>query len=45
MKWSAMLAAPRSGPGRVALGITDDWMQGRSAFGGLQAALAAVPVG
>ena len=40
MKWSALLAAARCEPGRATLALTEDWMQGRSAFGGLQSALA-----
>ena len=40
MTLSELIAAMRSGAGFVQAGIGDDWMQGRSAFGGLQAAIA-----
>lgn len=39
MKFSELMATLRLDEGRGKVGLSADWMQGRSAFGGLQAAL------
>jgi len=38
--WSQLLAATRVAPGAAQLDVPADWMQGRTVFGGLQAAVA-----
>lgn len=38
--WSRLLAATRTRPGEASLTVTPDWLQGRTVFGGLQAAIA-----
>jgi acyl-coenzyme A thioesterase PaaI-like protein len=38
--WTVLLARLRAEPGRASLDITPDWLQGRTVFGGLQAAVA-----
>ena len=38
--WTQLLSRLRAEPGRASLDITPDWLQGRTVFGGLQAALA-----
>ena len=38
--WTRLLAGARVEPGRASLEVTPDWLQGRTVFGGLQAALA-----
>ncbi|HUR39711.1 MAG TPA: thioesterase family protein [Verrucomicrobiae bacterium] len=38
--WSRLLAATREDAGQARLEVTDDWLQGRTVFGGLQAAIA-----
>jgi len=38
--WSRLLAGTRVQPGAATLDVTADWMQGRTVFGGLQAAVA-----
>lgn len=38
--WSQLLARTRVQPGVASLEVTADWMQGRTVFGGLQAAVA-----
>ncbi len=40
MSLPELLAAARCEPGRLAVGIPDAWMQGRTTYGGLSAALA-----
>jgi acyl-coenzyme A thioesterase PaaI-like protein len=38
--WTELLARLRAEPGRASLAVTADWLQGRTVFGGLQAAVA-----
>lgn len=38
--WTALFAQLRAEPGRASLDVTPDWLQGRTVFGGLQAAVA-----
>lgn len=38
--WSRLLAGTEVQPGRARLAVTEDWLQGRTVFGGLQAAIA-----
>jgi acyl-coenzyme A thioesterase PaaI-like protein len=38
--WTALFARLRAEPGRASLDVTPDWLQGRTVFGGLQAAVA-----
>lgn len=38
--WSELFARAREQPGQAALDVTPDWLQGRTVFGGLQAAIA-----
>lgn len=38
--WTALFAGARMGAGRASLEVPPDWLQGRTVFGGLQAALA-----
>jgi len=38
--WTSLLARLRAEPGRASLEVTADWLQGRTVFGGLQAAVA-----
>jgi acyl-coenzyme A thioesterase PaaI-like protein len=38
--WSQLLAGTRVAHGTAALDVTNDWLQGRTVFGGLQAAVA-----
>jgi acyl-coenzyme A thioesterase PaaI-like protein len=38
--WTRLFASAQTGPGRASLAVTPDWLQGRTVFGGVQAALA-----
>jgi acyl-coenzyme A thioesterase PaaI-like protein len=38
--WTPLFAGLRTRPGHASLDVTPDWLQGRTVFGGLQAALA-----
>jgi acyl-coenzyme A thioesterase PaaI-like protein len=40
MPWTRLFAHAHAEPGRASLVVTPDWLQGRTVFGGLQAALA-----
>jgi acyl-CoA thioesterase len=39
MRFSELMQSARRGDGRIAVDVGDDWLQGRSVFGGLQAAI------
>ena len=40
VRWSELFARARVAPGAVTLDVTADWLQGRTVFGGMQAAIA-----